>query len=160
MSSKSPEACASTQVRTVPKILMIPFGFRRGRPSQMSQSPLFNFRLETSAFVSARPLEVSTAGADSKVGTPSPRSPICGEERKRSKVSQRSHHHYYHHYVVCTYQLSHVAVNSTEIGDGSSGGGRLLEEEERKVSVVTSRETKIARCDSAVSRIPWQQGGK
>jgi hypothetical protein len=100
-------------------------------------------------------------GADSKVGTPSPRSPICGEERKRSKVSQRSHHHYYHHYVVCTYQLSHVAVNSTEIGDGSSGGGRLLEEEEQKVSaVVTSRETEIARCDSAISRIPWQQGGK
>jgi hypothetical protein len=115
-------------------------------PAMAMGNPFCNVRWETSAFVSARPLKVSTAGADSKVGSPSPRSPICGEERKRSNVShvsQRSHHHYYHHYVVCTYQLSHVAVNSTEIGEGSKGGGRLLEEEERKASVVTSQETKI-----------------
>jgi hypothetical protein len=46
--------------------------------------------------------------------------------------------------------VSTVAMNSTKMGEGSSSGARLPEDEERTVSVVTSQETKTAD-DTAVT---------
>jgi hypothetical protein len=40
--------------------------------------------------------------------------------------------------------VSTFAANSTKMREGSSGCGRLPEKEERSVSVVTCKETKIA----------------
>jgi hypothetical protein len=62
---------------------------------------------------------------------------------------QKARHHYsssLRSMYVTTYQLSHVAVKSTKMGEcsGSTGGGRLSEKEERKVSEDTCQKTKIA----------------